>query len=69
MNCRIIDFFLPKTRNYWCNGTGRDTYIYTNSGGFTTKSSKPLLNMGCNFNQFSKTLIKNSSFIIISKTW
>ena len=32
-----IDFLEPKTATYWGNGTGRDSYISTNNGGFTNK--------------------------------
>lgn len=29
----------PKVANYQTNGTGRDTYIRTNNGGFTKSSN------------------------------
>ena len=40
MNLRKIDFFQPKTKTYWCNGTGRDSYIYINNGGLTSQFSR-----------------------------
>lgn len=32
-----IDMLEPKTTTYWCDGTGRDSYIATNNGGFSLK--------------------------------
>ena len=28
---------IPKTVNYWSNGFGRDSYIYTSNGGFANR--------------------------------
>ena len=28
---------IPKTANYWSNGCGRDSYIYTSNGGFAKR--------------------------------
>ena len=28
---------MPKTVNYWSNGIGRDSYIYTSNGGFANR--------------------------------
>ena len=36
-----VDFLLPKTKIYWCDGTGRDSYIFLNNGGFSHKFYKP----------------------------
>ena len=28
---------MPKTVNYWNDGFGRDSYIYTSNGGFASR--------------------------------